>query len=291
MRMRTLGTGVVMILAFSVSACSLPFSTRPITPTLAHLAGLTAITPTGTTEPTHLPAATETITPTLSPSGTIISTLTPTQTATPTLSPSATSTATPTITPTYAILRGRVIPEHLNCRYGPGVMYLYKYGLLGGSNLEIIGRTDLGIWILIQAIGGNNPCWVNAAMMEIQGDVMSVAPVDPHIVLAWSPYYGALTGVSAIRDGDEVTVFWDPLPMRAGDDSEQIPYVLEAWVCVDGQIVFTPIGVYYIAAKVSDELGCAEPSHARVLAAEKHGYTPWIKVPWPAHDAAQTATP
>ncbi|HLF89379.1 MAG TPA: hypothetical protein VI451_10560 [Anaerolineales bacterium] len=33
-------------------------------------------------------------------------------------------------------------------------MYLYKYGLVGGSNLEIIGRTDLGDWVLIQAIGG-----------------------------------------------------------------------------------------------------------------------------------------
>lgn len=170
-------------------------------------------------------------------------------------------------------------------------MYLYKYGLLGGSNLEIIGRTGLGTWVLIQAIGGSNPCWVNAEMMQINGDVMTVAPLDPHIVMAWSPYYGALCGVSAIRDGNEVIVFWDALPLRAGDDSEQVPYVLEAWVCVDGQIVFTPVGAYTIAAKVMDEPGCSEPSHARVLAAEKHGYTPWIKVSWPAQDVSQTATP
>jgi hypothetical protein len=249
------------------------------------------MTPTEMDEPTLSLTPTETITLTFSPTVTSTTTLTPTQTATPTLSPTATYTATPSITPTYAILRGKVIPEHLNCRYGPGVMYLYKYGLLGGSNLEIIGRTDIGTWVLIQAIGGSNPCWVNAAMMEINGEVMALEPVDVHIVLAWSPYYGALSGVSAEREGNEVTVFWAPLNLRAGDDSEQVPYVLESWVCVNGQIVFTPVGTYYFSVKVMDEPGCDEPSHGRVLAAEKHGYTPWIKVPWPAHDVSQTAAP
>ena len=67
--------------------------------------------------------------------------------------PSATEipTATPTlpVTPTYTILRGEVI-ERSNCRYGPGAPYFYKYGLVVGCNLEIIGRNDLGTWILIR---------------------------------------------------------------------------------------------------------------------------------------------
>src|SRR4030042_1735732 len=69
---------------------------------------------------------------------------------TPTQSPAATSI------PTYAILRGTVL-EQSNCRYGPGAAYLYKYGLYSGNNLEIIGRNEPGTWIMVQAIGGNNP--------------------------------------------------------------------------------------------------------------------------------------
>jgi hypothetical protein len=170
-------------------------------------------------------------------------------------------------------------------------MYLYKYGLVGGSNLEIIGRTDTGTWILIQAIGGSNPCWVKAELMEIKENVMGVAPVDPHSVLPWSPYYGPLTGVSARRDGDKVTVFWHPLNLRAGDEMDQAPYVVEAWVCVDGQIIFSPVGAYTTVAEVVDEPGCAEASYGRVLAAEKHGYTRGVNIPWPPHEMRATATP
>jgi len=40
-------------------------------------------------------------------------------------------------------LRGQVL-VHSSCHYGPGAPYLYKYGLVPGSNLEVIGRTDSG---------------------------------------------------------------------------------------------------------------------------------------------------
>ncbi len=122
-------------------------------------------------------------------------------------SPMVTEPPSPSVTPTYAILRGEVLVR-ANCRYGPGAPYLYKYGLVPGSNLEIIGRTDTGSWILIQAIGGNNPCWVKATLMDVKGDVMDVQPT--YIPLPPSPYYGPLKGVSARRDGNTVTVFWSP---------------------------------------------------------------------------------
>ena len=193
-------------------------------------------------------------------------------------SPMVTEPPSPSVTPTYAILRGEVLVR-ANCRYGPGAPYLYKYGLVPGSNLEIIGRTDTGSWILIQAIGGNNPCWVKATLMEVKGDVMDVQPT--YIPLPPSPYYGPLKGVSARRDGNMVTVFWSPLSLRAGDNSEQTPYVIEAWVCNEGKIVFTPVGAYGSAVEIPDEIGCSEPSHGRITAAEKHGYTPFVEIPWP----------
>ncbi len=222
--------------------------------------------------PTSSPLPLTTPSPTLPP---------PTSTPFPTQTASPTETPTPTLTPTYAILRGEVIPAHVNCRYGPGPVYLYKYGLLGGSNLNLIGRTEVGDWILVQAIGGNNPCWMKAEFMDIQGDVFAVAPADPHVILPWSPYYTPLTNVSATRVGETVTVSWASLTLRAGDEADPVPYVVEAWVCRDGVVIFTPVGAFQPAVEIVDEPGCTLPSHGRVMAAEKHGYTWPVEIVWP----------
>jgi hypothetical protein len=217
---------------------------------------------------TPLPTETQVLKPTTTPTRT--STLSPTQTQT--------DTATPSITPTYAILRGTVL-EQANCRYGPGAAYLYKYGLYPGYNLEIIGRNEKGTWVVIRAIGGTNPCWVKASLMDIHGDVMSLAPAS--LPLPQSPYYGPLTGVSAVRDGSMVIISWNSLQLRAGDDSLQYPYLVEAWLCQDGQVSFFPIGSWDTILTVQDDPGCDEASHARVYGVEKHGYTAWVNVPWP----------
>ena len=47
------------------------------------------------------------------------------------------------------------------------------------------------------------------------------------------------------------------------------------------QIVFTPVGAYQAVIEITDELGCDEPSYGQVLAAEKHGYTRPVEIPWP----------
>ena len=96
-----------------------------------------------------------------------------------------------------------------------------------------------------------------------------------------SPYYGPLSNVSAKRNGDEVIISWGPLILRAGDDSEQTPYVLQIWACRDGEIVMQSIGAYATTASVIDESGCPEPSRGRITAAEKHGYTRFVEIPWP----------
>lgn len=241
-----------------------------------------APTPTATTTPGALPGDTPTVLPG--------QTSTPGQTLTPTPSPGVTATLTPlpdftptpTAIPTYVKLRGEVTIEQAVCHYGPGAPYLYKYGVYKGSHLEIIRRVELGNYIEVQAIGGNNPCWVRADYMDIAGDLLSVQPVSAEDVsLPPSPYYGPLTGVSARRDGHVVTVSWNPLTLKAGDDSEQTPYIVEAWVCQGGRLLFTPVGSYQAAVQITDEPGCDQPSHAWVTAAEKHGYTRRVEVPWP----------
>lgn len=260
------------------SSCNLPRQATPVaqpgmaTQTVENLA--TAIIPT-----TPSPAtATQPLTPTFTQTSTALPSETPTLTATalPTLTP--TETPTLTITPTYGKIRGKVL-EQANCRYGPGAPYLYKFGLYPGTVLEIIGRNDQGTWVVIQAIGGSNPCWVKASLLEIRGDVMSVAPT--YLPLPQSPFYNPPTGVSAVRNGNEVTISWNAVILRAGDDSEQVPYVVEAWLCTGGKLVFTPVGSYATLVTVQDEPGCAEPSHGRLAAAEKHGYTTWVEIPWP----------
>jgi hypothetical protein len=242
----------------------------------------TSSTPGSTT--TSTPSVTHTSTPTFTPPATLTptSTLPPTKTPTPSLIPSPTKTITPSPSPTYAVLRGEVL-ELSNCRYGPGAMYLYKYALIPGSNLEVYGRTDSGAWILVRAIGGTNPCWVKATLMDVKGDVMSVEPV--YLPLPQSPYYGPLTGVSASRNGDQVTISWNPINLRAGDDTASPIHLVEAWVCQAGEIVFVPVGTDASSAEIEDQAGCSEPSHARVYGVEKHGYTRPVEVPWPARSA------
>jgi hypothetical protein len=249
----TVGCGL-SVNAVQVKSTPFAVSTNETAPTLPF---------TATTTPTDRPTATETAT----------ITVTPTQTRLPTRTP------TPTITPTYAILRGEVLVRS-NCRYGPGAPYLYKYGLVPGSNLEVFGRNNLGTWILVRAIGGDNPCWVKASLMEVKGEVMSVEPT--YIPLPPSPYYGPLKGVSANRDGDTVTVFWSAIGFRAGDETASPPYLVEAWVCQNGRLVFTPVGSYATAVEIVDEAGCSVPSHGRLYGVEKHGYTQAVDIPWPA---------
>ena len=211
---------------------------------------------------------------------------TPAPSATATLEPTLTSTPSPTATvtpvPTYVVLRGIVNQEHVSCFYGPSKAYLYKYGLLKGNRLDIIGYiADTG-YIEVQAIGGDNPCWMNLEWMDVQGDINQVQPVDPLTVKRpWSPFYDGLSWVTAVRNGEEVTVTWAPLVLRAGDDSEQEPYLLEAWVCRAGRLTFVPIGAYQTTATVVDEPGCNEESFARVYGVEKHGYTKYLKIDWP----------
>ncbi len=227
----------------------------------------------------NTPTLTDSVIPTIQRGNSPSPVFTQRSTVTPTSAPSQTPTQfyTPTSTPTYAILRGTVLMQS-NCRYGPGAAYLYKYGLFAGNNLEIIGRNDTGTWIVVQAIGGSNPCWLKASLMDIRGDIQSLAPAS--LPLPQSPYYGPLSGVSSVRDGDNVIVSWNPLYLRAGDDSEQYPYLIEAWLCHEGLLTFEAIGSWETIVTVTDMPGCSELSHARVYGVEKHGYTVWVNVPW-----------
>lgn len=217
---------------------------------------------------------------------------TPVPSSTPSLEPAATATSTPsptaTITPTITNtpvpwLRLTIKVENAVCHYGPGKPYLYKFAVHKGFNMQALSRDVTGTYMEIQAIGDEgNTCWVNAEYMDIQGDTNTLKMVQPEdVILPQSPYYAPPIGIKIEREGDEVNLIWVPLNLKAGDSSEQTPYIVEAWTCHDGQLSFEPIGTYNNRLVIQDEAGCAQASRARLLAAEKHGYTRPVEIDWP----------
>ena len=124
---------------------------------------------------------------------------------------------------------------------------------------------------------------MNLEWMNVKGDINTVKPIDQAgVTLPPSPYYGPVTGVSANRDGDLVTISWNYLAISPGKDSLQYPYLIESWVCRDGQLKFVPVGSWQTSTSIIDQPGCIQPSHAKLYGVEKHGYTLPVEIPWPA---------
>jgi hypothetical protein len=241
-------------------------------------------TPTPTTTSTPTPAPTATPTQTAIASATVTSTASPTPTETPTpdysptISPIPSKTPTPTATPE---LRGRV-REQANCRYGPGAAYLYEWGLYPANRVTVLGRNQDGSWVYVDPWTYVDYCWVKTSLLDLTGDVLSLPQITT--LLPYTEFYHPPTNVSATRVGDEVTVWWDDVWMSLDDDRG---FLIEAWVCRDGQLVFTAINPWDPPAVLIDEAGCMQPSSGRIYTAEKHGYTEWILIRWPPHpDAA-----
>lgn len=247
-----------------------------VTPTPTPVIQTVEVTREVTQEGTRIVEVPVTVTPTL----TLIYTVTPSLTPTITLTPEP---------PIVSVL------VHAQCLYGPGSAYLYKYGLLETSRMEIIGRNLDGSWLYVQGIHGWNPCWVKAELVRVDTGSIAYVPIT-YAALPYSNLYLPPQSVSTNRVGNEVTIFWQPVWMTEDDYRG---YLIETWVCQGGQQVFLPIGYVtsydqnsaMIAVKVTDEPGCLVPSSARIYTAEKHGYTGYRMIPWPAYEPSPTITP
>ena len=192
--------------------------------------------------------------------------MTPTITLTP--------SRTPTITATPEI-RGRVSVQS-NCRYGPGSAYLYEWGLYPANRVTILSRNHDGSWVYVDPWTYIDYCWVKTELLETTGDVMVLPTRIP--ILPASDLYGPVSNVRASRQGDDVWIAWDGIWMTEDDYRG---YLIEVWVCQDGELQFVPIHRDEWLVIIRDEAGCEEKSYGRVYAAEKHGYTRWVAIPWP----------
>ena len=210
---------------------------------------------------------------------------TATSTATPTKTP--TITLTPTITPTLPPPEGFVNVAQANCRYGPGWAYLYKFGLYQGISVEVQGRTDRGDWVYVLPLWYETGCWIRADLLEItSGDIFKVEPY--YGTLPFSDIYPPPWITEVTRTGDEVFIAWSDVRMTA---DKYRGYLLETWLCQDGELVFTPVNVDGLSTVFVDEAGCSESSWGRIYSAEKHGYSKWRLIPWPPHEPTSTPMP
>jgi len=203
------------------------------------------------------------------------------------LSP-ATVTASPVIsfsvgeTPTAETFFGEVNVARASCRFGPGGGYRLRAALDEGEEVQVLGQMQLNPnWVLVQPIDHGFNCWVNTDLVEVQGEMVAPTIADAHIILPMSTYYGPLHSISARRDGNLVRVRWDPIVLREGDKTTDMDYVVEAWVCLNGDFVFRAFGSETHSLYIRDDLGCPELSHAQVMAVEKNGYTLPAEIPWP----------
>ena len=251
--------------------------------------------------PSATPTATSTQTPTPSPSPTITVTFTP--------SP----TGTPTITPTYAVLSKVVVNGVAGCFHGPGNVYLNKgTRRIAGNTVDLLERaeTDKGIWVYnrfsLPRTDASDPCWMDARYLDVsQAEVMSVAPVDPGKHLPLGVYYPDPSSWPIIesvirRDANTVIVSWSFYDVVVADRESPTGarYLIEAWVCKAGEIVFQPIGVFFptegpynptASISITDEAGCSEPSHARLYLSWIDAYAGPVEIkPWPQSETVLT---
>ena len=252
---------------------------------------------------TETPTLFAIVPPSETPMATPAPTFTGTSTGTVTPTPTQTATATPSLTPvpTFAMLQGELL-NRVPCRYGPGDMYLYRFGLAPGNRMEVRGKVEWGtgrsaqtwLWGLPEFFP--DVCWVNARDVKLDGDIASLETVYPGKVdlpFLPDPRWPLPQNLKVQRQGDEVTISWDffdvPLGERESPNSPR--YVLEAWLCRDGRVTFAPIPVYENTnVSVIDQAGCAEPSHGRIVLSEVHGYVGPVEIDWPAY-LLSTSTP
>jgi len=105
---------------------------------------------------------------------------------------------------------------------------------------------------------------------------------EPNLPTIGYNAYGPPRGVTAVRDGAQVTISWNQVKMTRDDDRG---YLIEAFVCQDGLYLwwtFSYPDQFKTSYTVKDEAGCPEASYGQIYTVEKHGYSKPRDIPWPA---------
>jgi hypothetical protein len=222
---------------------------------------------------TATPSPTASFTPTALPTASS----TPSVTQTPSITPTETITSTPTFT-----FPSVTVNKQAHCRYGPAVAYLHAADLYPGDTGTVRGRFPYSSWLYIKFDKLNYFCWAAPSLVDVAGDISAIAfKKDLNLQSIGSNQYGPPPGVTAVRDGDEVTISWEQVEMTKDKDRG---YLIEAFVCQDGAYLwwtFSYPDQYTTSYTVRDEAGCPEPSSGLLYTVEKHGFSEPVEIPWP----------
>lgn len=230
-----------------------------------------------------IPAATATTESTETPEATSTSTPTQTETAEPTLTltPAIELSPTVTTTPTFAF-PSVTVNKQAHCRYGPSVAYLHAADLYAGDTGTVRGRYIYSNWLYIKFDKLNYFCWVAPSVVDVVGDVSTVAYKELDLQSIGSNMYGPPGNVTAVRDGERVIISWNQVEMTLDDDRG---YLLELFVCQDGNYLWWTDSYPdqdSTSYTVKDEAGCTLPSSGKLYTVEKHGFSEPVIIPWPA---------
>lgn len=131
------------------------------------------------------------VTPAFSPQNTLTKTITP--------APSR----VPSTTPVQLSLR--VTDELVNCRYGPGTVYVLVNEFREGQPARVLGRNDASTWWYIRDPG--NPqgfCWISSKVTKVDGDPTSLPVVQAPVT--------SVTGMSLIVEPNRMVVACTQFP-------------------------------------------------------------------------------
>jgi hypothetical protein len=173
------------------------------------------------------------------------------------------------------------VNKQAHCRYGPSVAYLHAADLYPGDKGSVRGRHPYSTWYYVKFDKLNYFCWVAPSVVDLVGDVSTLKTTEPNLVTIGTNQYGPPQNVTAVRNGDEVTISWDQVEMTEDKDRG---YFIEAFVCQGGNLLwwtFSYPDQYSTSYTVKDEAGCSEPSHGQLYTVEKHGYSQPVDIPWP----------
>jgi hypothetical protein len=220
--------------------------------------------------------------PTKAPAATPTETREPTETFTPTITRTPTITFTPTIsaTPTFAFPTVTV-NKQAHCRYGPSVAYLHAADLYPGDTGTVRSRYLYSKWLYVKFDKLKYFCWVAPTVVDVVGDISTVAYKELNLQSIGSNQYGPPRGVTAVRDGNKVTISWEQMQMSKDKDRG---YLLELFVCQDTYLLWWTDSYpdqYSTSYTVRDEAGCAQPSSGKLYTVEKHGFSEPAIIPWP----------
>jgi hypothetical protein len=210
-------------------------------------------------------------------------TFTPEATFTPeiTLTPTITFTPTITATPTFAF-PSATVNKQAHCRYGPSVAFLHAADLYPGDTGQVNGRFEYSGWLYMKFDKLNYYCWVAPSVVDVVGDVNTLYYTELDLQSIGHSQYGPPGNISAVRNGDEVTISWDQVEMTADKDRG---YLIIAFVCQNGAYLWWTYSYgdqYSTSYTVKDEAGCPAPSEGVLYTVEKHGFSQPATIPWPA---------